>query len=84
MGILLSVLSSYGPMARDVETLVQALKALCVDYMYELDPTIPKMPFKDEVSTYPNTGSCTPVVEYRIFHVCKAFILLYCSDIQVR
>ncbi|ELT88038.1 hypothetical protein CAPTEDRAFT_225540 [Capitella teleta] len=44
-----AVLSCYGPMAKDVDSLVMALKALYVPVMTSLDPTVPLIPFRDEV-----------------------------------
>ncbi|KAL4222894.1 hypothetical protein ACF0H5_018934 [Mactra antiquata] len=38
-----------GPMARDVDTLVEAMKAVLCPFMFELDPEIPPIPFNTEV-----------------------------------
>ncbi|XP_066547821.1 fatty-acid amide hydrolase 1 [Amia ocellicauda] len=46
-----SVLSSLGPMARDVEGLVLCMKALLCDHMFRLDPTVPPIPFNEEMYT---------------------------------
>uniref|UniRef100_A0A8C3WGK0 Fatty-acid amide hydrolase 1 n=1 Tax=Catagonus wagneri TaxID=51154 RepID=A0A8C3WGK0_9CETA len=40
---------SVGPMARDVESLVLCLRALLCEDMFRLDPTVPPLPFKEEV-----------------------------------
>lgn len=42
-----------GPLARDVDSLALCMKALLCDDMFHLDPTVPPIPFKDEV--YSNT-----------------------------
>lgn len=41
---------SVGPMARDVESLALCLRALLCEDMFRLDPTVPPLPFKEEVS----------------------------------
>ncbi|MEE6495395.1 hypothetical protein FKM82_002034 [Ascaphus truei] len=38
-----------GPMARDVDSLALFMKAVLCDDMFQLDPTVPPIPFKDEV-----------------------------------
>ena len=38
-----------GPMARDVDTLVTAMKALLVPLMFQLDRAVPPITFRDEV-----------------------------------
>ncbi|XP_051855776.1 vitamin D3 hydroxylase-associated protein-like [Antechinus flavipes] len=50
-----SVVTMAGPMARDVDSLVLLLRLLLSEYMFQLDPTVPPMPFKEEVysSTQP-------------------------------
>ncbi|XP_017262781.1 fatty-acid amide hydrolase 1 [Kryptolebias marmoratus] len=40
-----SVLSSPGPMARDVDSLALCMQALLCDHMFSLDPTVPPLPF---------------------------------------
>ncbi|KAL8178742.1 UNVERIFIED_CONTAM: hypothetical protein K2H54_056031 [Gekko kuhli] len=45
---ILSVTSSLGPMARDVDSLVLCMKALLCDDMFQLDPTVPPMLFNEE------------------------------------
>nr|XP_040041244.1 fatty-acid amide hydrolase 1 [Gasterosteus aculeatus aculeatus] len=40
-----SVLSSPGPMARDVDAVALAMQALLCDHMFALDPTVPPIPF---------------------------------------
>lgn len=44
-----SVLSSCGPMARDVDSLALCMQALLCDHMFSLDPTVPPIPFNTEV-----------------------------------
>uniref|UniRef100_A0A3P9BHP1 Fatty-acid amide hydrolase 1 n=1 Tax=Maylandia zebra TaxID=106582 RepID=A0A3P9BHP1_9CICH len=44
-----SVLSSPGPMARDVDSLALCMQALLCDHMFSLDPTVPPLPFNMEV-----------------------------------
>uniref|UniRef100_A0A673X5R9 Fatty-acid amide hydrolase 1 n=1 Tax=Salmo trutta TaxID=8032 RepID=A0A673X5R9_SALTR len=44
-----SVLSSYGPMARDVDSLALCMQALLCDHMFRLDPTVPPIPFNQQV-----------------------------------
>ncbi|KAH0504303.1 Fatty-acid amide hydrolase 1 [Microtus ochrogaster] len=40
---------SVGPMARDVESLALCLKALLCEDLFRLDPTVPPLPFREEV-----------------------------------
>ncbi|KAI5938104.1 fatty-acid amide hydrolase 1 [Manis javanica] len=42
---------SVGPMARDVESLALCLRALLCEDMFRLDPTVPPLPFNEEVYT---------------------------------
>lgn len=44
-----SVLSSAGPMGKDVDSLALFMKAVISKDMYFLDPTIPRQPFDDQV-----------------------------------
>ncbi|XP_024907642.1 fatty-acid amide hydrolase 1 isoform X2 [Pteropus alecto] len=44
-----AVQASVGPMARDVESLALCLRALLCEDMFRLDPTVPPLPFKEEV-----------------------------------
>ncbi|XP_030583477.1 vitamin D3 hydroxylase-associated protein-like [Archocentrus centrarchus] len=44
-----SVLSSPGPMARDVDSLALCMQALLCDHMFSLDPTVPPLPFNMEI-----------------------------------
>ncbi|KAJ7993350.1 hypothetical protein DPEC_G00271510 [Dallia pectoralis] len=44
-----SVLSSFGPLARDVDSLVLLMQALLCDYMFTLDPTVPPIPFNQQI-----------------------------------
>lgn len=41
---------AVGPMARDVESLALCLRALLCEDMFLLDPTVPPLPFREEVS----------------------------------
>ena len=47
-----TIASSIGPMARDVDTLVLAMRALLCEKMFELDPYVPRMKFNEEVISY--------------------------------
>ncbi|XP_078527804.1 vitamin D3 hydroxylase-associated protein-like [Lissotriton helveticus] len=38
-----------GPMAKDVDSLALFMRALLCDDMFRLDPTVPPIPFKDEI-----------------------------------
>lgn len=40
---------SVGPMARDVDSLALCLKALLCEDLFRLDPTIPPLPFREEI-----------------------------------
>ncbi|XP_067229989.1 fatty-acid amide hydrolase 1 isoform X1 [Chanodichthys erythropterus] len=44
-----SVLSSFGPMARDVESLALCMRALLCQDMFTLDPTVPPIAFNQKV-----------------------------------
>uniref|UniRef100_A0A8C4GHB4 Fatty-acid amide hydrolase 1 n=1 Tax=Dicentrarchus labrax TaxID=13489 RepID=A0A8C4GHB4_DICLA len=44
-----SVLSSSGPMARDVDSLALCMQALLCDHMFSLDPTVPPLPFNTQI-----------------------------------
>lgn len=44
-----TVLSTPGPMGKDVDSLALFMKAVMCKQMYFLDPTIPRQPFDDEV-----------------------------------
>ncbi|KAL3831810.1 hypothetical protein ACJMK2_023513 [Sinanodonta woodiana] len=41
--------ATVGPMAQDVTSLVIAMKALLCDDMFDLDPTVPPIPFRTEI-----------------------------------
>lgn len=43
-------------MARDVDSLVLCMKALLCDELFSLDPSIPPMPFREEVSGVSEEG----------------------------
>lgn len=47
---------SVGPMARDVESLALCLKALLCENLFRLDPTVPPLPFREEVSEVGGEG----------------------------
>ncbi|XP_067423892.1 vitamin D3 hydroxylase-associated protein-like [Emydura macquarii macquarii] len=51
-----TVTGMVGPMARDVDSLALCMKALLCDDMFRLDPTVPPMPFNEEVYS-----SCKPL-----------------------
>ncbi|XP_063057510.1 fatty-acid amide hydrolase 1 isoform X2 [Engraulis encrasicolus] len=56
-----SVSSAIGPMARDVDSLALCMRALLCEEMFTLDPTVPPIPFNDQVylSTEPlRIGYC--------------------------
>ncbi|XP_072245751.1 fatty-acid amide hydrolase 1 [Leuresthes tenuis] len=44
-----SVLSSAGPMGRDVDSLALCMQALLCDHMFSLDPTVPPLPFNMQI-----------------------------------
>lgn len=44
-----TAVSMSGPMARDVDSLVLFMKATLNEDMFSLDPSVPPLPFKDEV-----------------------------------
>ncbi|KAH1167025.1 vitamin D3 hydroxylase-associated protein-like [Mauremys mutica] len=46
---ILSVTGAVGPMARDVDSLALCMRALLCDDMFCLDPTVPPLPFNEEV-----------------------------------
>ncbi|XP_067086870.1 fatty-acid amide hydrolase 1 [Osmerus mordax] len=46
-----AVLSSTGPMARDVDSLALCMQALLCDHLFKLDPTVPPIPFNQKVYT---------------------------------
>ncbi|NXJ88526.1 VDHAP protein, partial [Corythaixoides concolor] len=46
---VLAVTAVLGPMARDVDSLALCMKALLCEEMFQLDPTIPPLPFDEEV-----------------------------------
>uniref|UniRef100_A0A8C8RD60 Fatty-acid amide hydrolase 1 n=1 Tax=Pelusios castaneus TaxID=367368 RepID=A0A8C8RD60_9SAUR len=49
-----SVTPMIGPMARDVDSLALCMRALLGDDMFHLDPTIPPVPFNEEVYSSSN------------------------------
>ena len=51
VNVCIVVYSVYGPMAHDVDTLVEFLRAMMVPYMWKLDPSLVPMPFREEVCT---------------------------------
>lgn len=50
--------SALGPMARDVDSLALCMKALLCEEMFRLDPTVPPIPFNEEVSLVLNSPTC--------------------------
>ncbi|NWU23234.1 VDHAP protein, partial [Dyaphorophyia castanea] len=46
---VLAVTAMLGPMARDVDSLALCMKALLCQQMFQLDPTVPPIPFDEEV-----------------------------------
>ena len=50
VSICISVQNAFGPMARDVDGLVQGMRALWDGYMFDLDPSVVPMTFDEEVS----------------------------------
>ena len=46
---MLAVTAMLGPMARDVDSLALCMKALLCEEMFRLDPTVPPLPFDEEV-----------------------------------
>ncbi|TKS74523.1 Fatty-acid amide hydrolase 1 [Collichthys lucidus] len=44
-----AVLSTPGPMAKDVDSLVLCMQALLCDHMFSLDPTVPPIPFNTQI-----------------------------------
>ncbi|XP_026521474.1 vitamin D3 hydroxylase-associated protein-like [Notechis scutatus] len=49
-----SVTATIGPMARDVDSLALCMKALLCDELFHLDPSVPPMPFREEIYTSSN------------------------------
>ncbi|KFO76936.1 Vitamin D3 hydroxylase-associated protein, partial [Cuculus canorus] len=45
------VIGMLGPMARDVDSLALCMKALLCEEMFRLDPTVPPIPFNEEIYT---------------------------------
>ncbi|NWU16262.1 VDHAP protein, partial [Cephalopterus ornatus] len=48
---VLAVMAMLGPMARDVDSLALCMRALLCEEMFRLDPTVPPIPFDEEVYT---------------------------------
>ncbi|KAF4797144.1 vitamin D3 hydroxylase-associated protein-like protein [Turdus rufiventris] len=46
---ILAVPCALGPMARDVDSLALCMKALLCQEMFQLDPTVPPIPFNEQV-----------------------------------
>ncbi|NXW81488.1 VDHAP protein, partial [Alopecoenas beccarii] len=46
---VLAVTGMLGPIARDVDSLLLCMKALLCEEMFQLDPTVPPIPFNEEV-----------------------------------
>ncbi|XP_063153957.1 vitamin D3 hydroxylase-associated protein-like [Candoia aspera] len=49
-----SVTATIGPMARDVDSLALCMKALLCDELFHLDPSVPPLPFREEIYTSSN------------------------------
>lgn len=62
----------YGPLAKDVEGLVEAFKAFSTPLMCELDPSVPPLPFNEKVSYWKNSVYHNPVHNYyfRVLILC--------------
>lgn len=45
----LPVVTAVGPMAKDVESLALCMRALLCEDMFNLDSTVPPLPFNEEV-----------------------------------
>lgn len=45
-----TVKSASGMLSRDVDGVAMAMRALLCQYMFDLDPTVPPIPFREEVS----------------------------------
>ncbi len=46
-----AVNTGYGPIGRDMSSVVTVFRALTDPIMFDLDPTIPIMPFSEQVHT---------------------------------
>ncbi|XP_070601915.1 vitamin D3 hydroxylase-associated protein-like [Erythrolamprus reginae] len=46
---LMLISGTTGPMAKDVDSLALCMRALLCDYMFQLDPIVPPMPFNEEI-----------------------------------
>ncbi|XP_064649752.1 fatty-acid amide hydrolase 1-like [Lineus longissimus] len=44
-----SIAAGYGPMARDVNGLVVVMQALLCPYLFQLDPKVPAIPFRNDI-----------------------------------
>ncbi|KAL8178746.1 UNVERIFIED_CONTAM: hypothetical protein K2H54_056058 [Gekko kuhli] len=49
IGGMKSVTATIGPMARDVDSLILCMKALLCDELFHLDPSVPPIPFNEEL-----------------------------------
>ncbi|XP_060087753.1 vitamin D3 hydroxylase-associated protein-like [Heteronotia binoei] len=49
IGGMKSVTATIGPMAKNVDSLVLCMKALLCDKLFHLDPSVPPIPFNEEV-----------------------------------
>ena len=59
--------TSFGPMSRDVDGLVQGMRALWDGYMFDLDPSVVPMTFHEEVS-YSIQQQCRYCHEYLFYY----------------
>lgn len=68
------ILATPGPMGKDVDSIVLAMRALLCPHMFQLDPAVPPIPFRNEIyeskaklriGFYTNDGylPCIPAVE---------------------
>lgn len=55
---MLAVIGMLGPIARDVDSLALCMKALLCEEMFRLDPTVPPIPFNEEVSLVLRGPAC--------------------------
>lgn len=68
-------------MARDVDSLALCMKALLCQEMFQLDPTVPPIPFNEEVSPASFEGAACSAYEFlrgtMSFTVCNYFLTLF-------
>lgn len=49
---IILVKDTVGPLARDMDGLIEVTRSILMQKMYILDPYIPPVPFRDEVSLH--------------------------------